>query len=291
MPRLPVPGADDGTWGTVLNEFLSVAHAADGSINEASLPLPLEQSQTHASPDTDTSTSALHHTIGTSANQAAAGNHGHTLASLTDYDNSPTATTGQVITFNGSQFTPADAEELAGYGVYPLAAYGFVAIAAPPESFSANGGDGGGGWFRVIRIWVPAGKAIQGVSAYVHVQGTYGGSGWNGFALYDDDGNQIGVTADTPTLWSVQGWREADLTSPIVAQAAGRFVRVGLLSDGYSGLEFKFADTTTPSLLNGGHGVTNRRNVFQSGVAIPPASFDPATYGTAGGYLPAVALY
>jgi hypothetical protein len=30
MARLPVPGSDDGSWGDVLNEFLEVAHEADG---------------------------------------------------------------------------------------------------------------------------------------------------------------------------------------------------------------------------------------------------------------------
>lgn len=35
------------------------------------------QSESHNSADTDSSTTALHHTIGTGANQAAAGNHGH----------------------------------------------------------------------------------------------------------------------------------------------------------------------------------------------------------------------
>ncbi len=30
MARLPVPGSDDGSWGDVLNEFLEVAHDADG---------------------------------------------------------------------------------------------------------------------------------------------------------------------------------------------------------------------------------------------------------------------
>lgn len=32
MARLPVPGQDAGTWGGVLNEFLSVAHNPDGSL-------------------------------------------------------------------------------------------------------------------------------------------------------------------------------------------------------------------------------------------------------------------
>lgn len=32
MARLPVPGSDDGTWGTILNEYLSVEHNADGTL-------------------------------------------------------------------------------------------------------------------------------------------------------------------------------------------------------------------------------------------------------------------
>jgi len=32
MARLPIPGSDDGTWGDILNEFLSVSHQADGSM-------------------------------------------------------------------------------------------------------------------------------------------------------------------------------------------------------------------------------------------------------------------
>ncbi len=32
MARLPVPGSDSGTWGQVLNDYLSVAHDNDGSI-------------------------------------------------------------------------------------------------------------------------------------------------------------------------------------------------------------------------------------------------------------------
>lgn len=31
MARLPVPGSDKGTWGGVLNDYLSVEHNADGT--------------------------------------------------------------------------------------------------------------------------------------------------------------------------------------------------------------------------------------------------------------------
>src|SRR5688500_11068538 len=32
MARLPQPGGDKGTWGNVLNDFLSVEHNADGTL-------------------------------------------------------------------------------------------------------------------------------------------------------------------------------------------------------------------------------------------------------------------
>lgn len=38
MPRLPIPGGDSGTWGGILNEYLSVSHNADGSIKSSAIP-------------------------------------------------------------------------------------------------------------------------------------------------------------------------------------------------------------------------------------------------------------
>ena len=32
MARLPTPGADDGQWGNILNDYLSVEHNADGTL-------------------------------------------------------------------------------------------------------------------------------------------------------------------------------------------------------------------------------------------------------------------
>ena len=32
MPRLPIPGSDDGQWGDILNEYLSVSLGTDGTI-------------------------------------------------------------------------------------------------------------------------------------------------------------------------------------------------------------------------------------------------------------------
>ncbi len=35
MARLPVPGSDNGTWGDILNDFLSVEHNSDGSLKSS----------------------------------------------------------------------------------------------------------------------------------------------------------------------------------------------------------------------------------------------------------------
>ncbi|HSW91075.1 MAG TPA: hypothetical protein VLG09_00330, partial [Candidatus Saccharimonadales bacterium] len=37
MARLPVLGSDDGTWGQVLNDFLSVSHDGDGTLKNSAV--------------------------------------------------------------------------------------------------------------------------------------------------------------------------------------------------------------------------------------------------------------
>ena len=37
MSRLPIPGGDNGNWGAVLNDFLLVEHAADGTLKLGSV--------------------------------------------------------------------------------------------------------------------------------------------------------------------------------------------------------------------------------------------------------------
>lgn len=37
MSRLPIPGSDSGSWGTILNDFLLQAHSADGSVKPGSI--------------------------------------------------------------------------------------------------------------------------------------------------------------------------------------------------------------------------------------------------------------
>ncbi len=41
MPRLPIPGSDNGNWGTILNDYLSQAHNTDGTLKPNSITTPL----------------------------------------------------------------------------------------------------------------------------------------------------------------------------------------------------------------------------------------------------------
>lgn len=55
MARLPVPGSDSGTWGNLLNDFLSQSLAADGSllngvVSESKLATALANKINQASP-------------------------------------------------------------------------------------------------------------------------------------------------------------------------------------------------------------------------------------------------
>lgn len=69
MPRLPVPGSDDGTWGDILNAYLSVEHNADGTQKT----VPIAKGGTGA---TDSTTARTNLGLGTASTKdtPAAGN-------------------------------------------------------------------------------------------------------------------------------------------------------------------------------------------------------------------------
>jgi hypothetical protein len=58
-------------------------HDHSGDATNTSKGAKLSQANTHQSPDTDQSSTSLHHTLGTGANQAAPGNHTHDYTALT----------------------------------------------------------------------------------------------------------------------------------------------------------------------------------------------------------------
>lgn len=80
------------TLGTGANQAAAGSHAAQhksGGVDAillSDLEGTLAVAKTHASPDTDTSATALHHTLGTGQYQAAAGNHTHSIYALTSHN-------------------------------------------------------------------------------------------------------------------------------------------------------------------------------------------------------------
>jgi hypothetical protein len=77
------PAHGDANWDTPINANSNIldglfdptsGHDHSGATGHAP---KLSQANTHQSADTDSATGAIHHTLGTGATQAAAGNHQH----------------------------------------------------------------------------------------------------------------------------------------------------------------------------------------------------------------------
>jgi hypothetical protein len=66
VTRLPIPGHDDGTWGDILNDYLSVEHNSDGTLKKAA---DIQAAKDTATAAQQTATSAQ--TTANSAEQAA----------------------------------------------------------------------------------------------------------------------------------------------------------------------------------------------------------------------------
>jgi hypothetical protein len=175
-------------------------------------------------------------------------------------------------------------------GYYPPDAAGFIAMCCPLETATVTSSAGN----FLVRIYVPAGQPIAKVANVVTVAGTFTSNGNpNGFVVYDDSGNQLGVTADIAgTVWNSTGWAVVPLTSTITAVSTPRYVRVLVVVNGWTGLSFLWfqANNISAAVLNGG-ATTNIRSRFQaSTITSFPASVNPSTYGVTHQYMPLLGL-
>ena len=64
MARLPAPGGDDNTWGTVLNDFLQVEHNPDGTLKKAAQITAAQAAADDAQDDAATALQAVQQTRG-----------------------------------------------------------------------------------------------------------------------------------------------------------------------------------------------------------------------------------
>jgi hypothetical protein len=175
--------------------------------------------------------------------------------------------------------------------VYPASAYGFFTASANLDSFGKDPSPANEAFFA--RIFVPAGKAINAIAAYVLVAGTFGGStALNGFSIFDDDGQtQRYASPNDDTMWQATGWVVKTLASPIPAQGADRFVYAGKSARGYSAQPSMAYLVLQPGMSEGGGNGVNNRRAFYNAISAWPASFTPSSYGSASaGYIPCIAL-
>jgi len=82
MTRLPLPGQDKGTWGSILNDFLSKSHNDDGSLkNNLMTPAQVGLGNVDNISDVDKPISTA---TQTALNTKAALSHLHTAAQISD---------------------------------------------------------------------------------------------------------------------------------------------------------------------------------------------------------------
>ncbi len=89
MSRLPIPGGDTGTWGSVLNDFLNQSHNTDGSLKPSAVAPAL--------PDATTTSKGIVQLAGDLAGSAVA----PSVAKINGVAISGTPSTGQVPTATG----------------------------------------------------------------------------------------------------------------------------------------------------------------------------------------------
>lgn len=88
MARLPNPGSDDGAWGTILNDFLAVAHNGNGTLKDAATIASAEQlsnknaNNGYAGLDGTGKVSVVNLPIGTSSTTLAVGNDSRITGAL-----------------------------------------------------------------------------------------------------------------------------------------------------------------------------------------------------------------
>lgn len=165
MARLPTVGGDDGSWGTVLNEFLEVSHNADGTLaNNVVGDNQVSSLSENKVTNLTTDLAAKEDT----ANKGTANGYAPlNSSSQVPIANIPTGTSSTTVAFGNHTHA-----QLAG--VYPLSAYGFFSASAPIET--CHGGSSVGAAF-FARIFVPAGQAISAVGMILTAAGTVGAGG------------------------------------------------------------------------------------------------------------------
>jgi hypothetical protein len=166
-------------------------------------------------------------------------------------------------------------------------------MAGPPIAFE-NTSYTGDNSIQFVRLWAPAGKAINGAALVIMTSGVADvvAGAQNGFSIYSDAGNLVEFKSGGASFWEASsGWLSLTFDTPIAAEGAGRFVYFSFLVQGYPTNPFVMYRDTPIEALNGGVGVTNRRTFYESGVTSFPASIDTSIYGETSSFMALCGLF
>ena|GEM_PF-6747973 len=155
MSRLPTPGSDDGTWGDILNDFLSVEHNSDGRLKNVARPSDVTGSLQKSSNLSDlASASSARTNLGLGSSATLNIDTDGTLAANSD---SRLATQKAIKTYIANQGAPAGT-------VLDARKYGVTANGATDDSTALNAALTAGAGGTVI---VPAGVIAVGAEILV----------------------------------------------------------------------------------------------------------------------------
>lgn len=236
------------------------------------------QAQSHNSPDTDTATSSLHHTIGTGANNAAAGNHVHAHPLPVYFKTSGTFSKG---TYPG--LYAIEVEVVGGGG-------GTAGLAATDAThFAFGAGGAGGGYARVVIL-----AASLGTNETV----TIGAGGTAGTTSGSDGGD--GGTTSFGAFVSATGGGAGTYSGALGTGGSGH--NFGIKSPGqpggtydigvqaaqtgainYTGLKFDCADGLSGYPSGGPYGQRHLASGFGTGATVGTGGFQIAQDGLAYG--------
>lgn len=242
MARLPNPGGDDGTWGSILNDFLGQVHNANGTLKDNSVSAAAIQ------PNAISSSAIADGSI--------------TAAKLANsyVDLSNTQSIGGVKTFTSAPVVPSNSfpesaitnltADLATIPSVPQPADNYLlAWTGPPEFFVSNVAPTATEVY-LQRVIITVSGTINNLYFFVTAAGSGMTSNQNFVGIYNTAGTKVATSADCSSSWTSTHVAKIALTSGL-AVTKGQTYYVAMLFNG----------TTMPQIAGGAQSFWDQPNV------------------------------